>query len=445
MSIRLLPKLACALPALSLLCAAPTLAAQVTDVADAADGDDPFDANIEVKYDFTWHRALITRENTQVPSGGGTARTLDVRELEYNRYTHRVRPRIEVGIFHDLAAFVEWPIVIWDEQSTGFAPGTNSSNSTITRDMTNPPTIQGWPETCGSGRNGLDENNCYGWPKRGYTDWRVNKDTGEYRSVRVGFDYPQVGMRWSPVNNERDVSKPTITLQADYNLGFLPLPVANPSEDAATRENPGPVAKGVHEFHFQVAMSKRWMLLDPFFVVDYWLPFAASDAEIGLFPRHRGGFTLGMEIVPYENEKLSQKFAIQLSGLAQYFSEGRDYNELSDLLGELNYSDNFMRTGLNVGLYFKPFEFGFINVVGSALYDTPHLVTTERIGSDLDPPGTPGHGKVNLDLERDGRALQPQEIERNVYYNPAIDTPGRRFKIDESLRLQAMVHLALTF
>lgn len=448
MSIRVLPKLARALPALSLVCAAPTLAAQVTDVADAADADDPFDANIEVKYDFTWHRALITRENTQVPSGqsANKARTVEVRELDYNRYIHRVRPRIEVGIFHDLAVFVEWPIVIWDDQQTKFTAGTNNTNSTITRDMTNTPTIEGWSETCGSGADGLDANGCYGYPQKGYTEWRVNKDTGEYRSVRAGFDYPQVGLRWSPVNNERDASKPTITLQADYNLGFLPLPIANPTDDVADMDSPGPVAHGVHEFHFQVAMSKRWLLLDPFFVVDYWAPFSASDAYLGLFPRHRGGFTLGMEIVPYENLKESQKFAIQLSGMAQYIGPGRDYSELSDLLGELNYTDNFMRTGLNLGLFFRPFEFGYINVVGSAMYDSPHLVTTEKIGDDEDEPGTPGYGVVNLDLRnRDGQPLPKEQIERNVYFNPAIDTPGRRFKIDDSLRLQVMAHVALTF
>lgn len=457
MSIRVLPKLACALPALSLVCAVPSLAAQVTDVADAADGDDPFDANIEVKYDFTWHRALITRENTQVPADDvtGDPRTVEVRELDYNRYRHRVKPRIEVGIFHDLSAFLEWPIVIWDEQSTEFTDGTTNRNSTITRDMGKTPTINGWPETCGNGRDGLTEEGgqaCYGYPHKGYTEWRVNPQDGTYKSVRAGFDYPQIGLRWSPVNNERDLSKPTITLQADYNLGFLPLPIANPTPpidgrpgDAATQENPGPVAKGVHEFHFQVAMSKRWLLLDPFFVVDYWAPFSTSDAYTGLFPRHRGGFTLGMEIVPYENPQLAQKFAIQLSGLAQYIGPGRDYNELSDMLGELNYTDNYMRTGLNLGFYFKAFEFGYLNVVASAMYDSPHLATVEKIGDDHDAEGEAGYGTVDLDLTRNGQPIPQDQIERNVYFNPAIDTPGQRFKIDESLRVQVMAHVALTF
>ncbi len=444
---RALAALAWAVPALTVLAGGNALAAQVTDVADAADGDDPFDANIEVKIELLRHSALITRENTQIPGGNGTKpRTVEVRELDYQRLRARLKPRIEVGVFHDLSVFLEWPIVLWDQQSTKFTDGTTNSNSTITRDMNQTPTIDGWPQTCGSGADGVDANNCYGYPGKGYTDWRVDPSSGVYQSARAGFDYPQLGVRWSPVNNERDPSKPTITLQADYNFGFLPLPIADPVSDLATEEEPGPVAKGVHEFHFQVAMSKRWLLLDPFFVVDYWAPFSTSDAHFGLFPRHRGGFTLGMEIVPYENEKLSQKFAIQLSGLAQYFAEGRDYTELSDALGELNYSDNFMRTGLNLGLYFKAFEYGYINVVGSAMYDSPHFVTSEKIGDDEDATGAPGDGVVNLEVtDRDGDPLPQAEIERNVYFNPAIDTPGRRFKVDDSLRLQVMAHIALTF
>lgn len=444
-----------AVPAFSLFLALPAFAAQVTDVADAADGDDPFDANIEVKFEFMRHTALITRENTQIPTGdaSGKPRTVEVRELDYERYRARLKPRIEVGVFHDLSVFLEWPIVLWDQQSLGYTAGTNAGNSTIRRDMDGDvPTIDGWRETCGNGQDGLDANGCYGYPNRGYTDWNLDPQTGQYAGgggaapvVRAGFDYPQIGFRWSPVNTERDASKPTITLQADYNLGFLPLPIWDPSAETPTADNPGPVARGVHEFHFQVAMSKRWLLLDPFFVVDYWAPFSTSDAFTGLFPRHRGGFTLGMEIVPYENQKLSQKFAIQLSGLAQYFSEGRDYSELSDALGELNYTDNFMRTGLNLGLLFKAFEFGYVNVVGSALYDSPHFATAEDIGNDEDPPGDPGHGVVNLEVEKNGSTLPQGEIERNVYFNPAYDTPGRRFKIDESLRLQVMAHVALTF
>ncbi len=433
-----------ALPLAAALVAVPSLAATVTDVADAADGDNVFDANLEVKIEVLRHTALITRENTQIAADDvrKDPRTVRVRELDFERFRVRVKPRLEVGLFHDLSLFLEWPIVLWDQTSTQFTQGTNASNSTISRDMQPgaTPTLQGWPETCGSGVNGL-QGGCYGYPAQPYTNWRPDPQNGQFQSVRAGFDYPQLGLRWSPLNNERDPTKPTITLQGDYNLGFLPLPVADPTADEATAANPGAVAHGIHEFHFHIGMSKRFGLLDPYFLVDYWFPFAASNAYRGLFPRQRGGFTLGMEIVPFENVETQQKFAIQVSGMALYFSPGRDYSELSDALNELTYTDNFMRTALNLGLYFKPFRYGFLNVVGTAMYDTPHFITSEKLGEDKNQPGEPGHGVVDLGVD----GVAPEKIERNVYFNPAIDAPGRRFRVEESLQLQIMAHVGVTF
>src|SRR4051812_35601001 len=93
-------------------------AAQITEVADAVDGDDPFDANLEVKFDVQRHSGLITRENFQPPETAPTepARTVDVKEMTFEDVKFRIRPRVEIGIFRDLSVFGEWPIIIWDQQ-----------------------------------------------------------------------------------------------------------------------------------------------------------------------------------------------------------------------------------------------------------------------------------------------------------------------------------------
>jgi hypothetical protein len=435
-------------PLALLLAAPPAFGAQATDVPDAVDGDDPFDAHLELKFDLMRKTSLITRENFQVPEGENRARPIHVKEFEYQRLRMRLRPRLEVGVFHDLGIFVEWPIVLWDQRSTSFANGTNTDNSTVQRDAApnDAPGIDGWPNAgeapCGSGGIGgnVDGDGCWGLPQSAYNAWGFTD--GQWESVRAGFDYPQLGVRWSPINDERDPTKPTVTLQADYNLGFLPLPVHNPLRDAATQEDPGPVAHGKHEFHFQIALAKRYLLLDPFFLLDVHVPFAASDAVLGYQVFPYGGFTLGMEIVPYENEKLHQKFAIQVSTDAKYFSEGRDYVEISDALGELTYRDDYMRAGFNLGLYFKAFQFGYIDIVGTAAYETPHYITTEDFGSDRcdEDPDRPqpncGNGVVDLAVE---------DNERSGYFNPVYDVPGRRFRAEDSLRLQVMAHAAVTF
>lgn len=418
---------------LPLFAANALFAAGATDVPDAADGDDPIDAHLSVRFDYTWQKALITRENTQLVEN--EPRTMDARELDYQRNSFRLRPRVEVGLFHDLSTFFEWPIVLHDEQTTRYAAETSAQNSSVAKDMANAPTTEGWTQTRGSGGDFASEDGtAYGFPNTAYNAWKMNPEDGVFQSVRAGFDYPTLGLRWSPTNNERDPSKPTITLQADYNLGFIPLPIWNPTEDAHTAGNPGDIAQGLHLFHFHVGMSKRWRLLDPYFLVDYWLPFATSDRYLvasGFQPRHRGGFALGLEIVALEDPALSQKLAVDLRSWMQYHSEGRDYSEMSDALGELTKTGQFMRVGGQLGVRYQALEYLSFELQGAAIYDTEHFITAEAIGTDAG-----GNDKVDIAIDKN---------ERNPYFNPVYDTPGRRFKVDENIRLQGTAQLILAF
>jgi len=421
---------------LSTSIATPARAAQITDVADAAETDDPIDVNIEVMFDLMRHSGLLTRENTQPPPDdpAGPPRTADVKELEYERLRLRLRPRLEVGVFRDLALFTEWPVILFDQQTTRFAEGTDATNSTIVRDLAPnaTPVVDGWPETAGAG-NTLQEiqNGTFGFPGKAYNDWGMAGD-GSYQAYRAGLDNPSFGIRWSPLNNERDETKPTVTLQTDYTAPFFQQ--QNPTGDSlADSAAPGPVPDGLHKFHFSAAMSKRTAIFDPYFLLEYTIPFVGNETPevAGHQPRQFGGFLAGVEVVPYEDKKLKQKFALELQAGATYFSEGRDYSEISDLFKEMTYTDQFIRLGGRAGLKFKTFDIFFFNLQGVLNYDTEHFLTIEDFGRDLDD--------ANDEIDLDNPA------ERNVYYNPAIDTVGRRLRIEQSLHLGFLVHVGLTF
>lgn len=411
-------------------------AARVTDVPDAADGDNPIDVHLELKFDFTRSTALITRENTQPPPDDPTAapRTADVKELEWERQKFRLRPQLQVGVFHDLALFVEWPIVLWDAQQTRFAEDTNAGNSTIIRDQSPnaTPIVDGWEETGGTGNtNAQIVDGKYGFPNNGYNNWRMNGQ-GEWAGYRQGLDNPAFGIRWSPLNNERDETKPTVTLQADYTAPFFGF--MNPTEDELEESGtPGIVSDGLHKFHFSIASSKRYLIFDPYFVVDYTIPFTggAGDHLTGHQPRQHGGFIAGLEIVPFEDKKLDQRFALELSGSARYFSEGRDYSEVSDLFREMTYTDQFVRVGANAGINFRAFKLFFIDIQGQFAYDTEHFLTIEDFGNDLDD----ANDEVDL----------TNPAERNPFYNPAIDTVGRRLRVEQSIQLGILAHIGVTF
>lgn len=413
-------------------------AAQVTEVADAVDGDDPFDANLELKFDVTRNSGTLTRENFQPPADEptGAPRSVDVKEMAFEHVRFRIMPRLEVGIFHDLAVFAQWPIVIWDQTSFRYADGTDQGNSTLGRDQdpAASPGVDGWPEDTGAGNNTQRiQDGTYGFPGKRYNAWRFNHaDAGSFTGYRQGFDNPTFGVRFSPLSNERDDTKPTITLQADYTWPLFPF--MDPTDDNITDpQDPGAIADGAHRFHFSVAMSKRFLILDPYFVVEYELPLAAPDkgSVTGYFPRQRGGFKAGVEIVPYEDAKLNQRFAIDVSSSATYFSEGRDYSVVSDVFREQTYTDQWVRTGLNAGIFFRAFEYFFFDATGTLAYDSTHLLTIEDFGSD----GTDAGVQVNLENVN----------ERNPYYNPALDTVGRRVLLEQSLHLGVLAHAGITF
>lgn len=427
-----------AAPALLALFAEGARAAQVTEVADAVDGDDPFDAYLELKFDVLRNSGTLTRENFQPPEDEptGKPRTIDVKEMAFEHVRFRIMPRLEVGIFHDLAVFAEWPIVIWDQTSFRYADGTNQGNSTLGRDQ-NPaasPGVDGWPETEGAGNNTQRvQDGKYGFPGKPYNAWRFDHDDGgSFTGYRQGFDNPSFGVRFSPLSNERDDTKPSITLQADYTAPFFQF--MDPNTDEITDpQNPGPIADGAHRFHFSIAMSKRFLILDPYFLIEYNLPLAAQSGGslTGYFPRQQGGFKAGVEIIPYEDLKLNQRFAIDVSASATYFSEGRDYSVVSDVLQEQTYTDQWVRTGLNAGIFFRAFEYFFFEATGSIAYDSEHLLTIEDFGTDSADDGE----EINLDNVN----------ERNPYYNPALDTVGRRLLIEQSLHLGVLVHAGITF
>lgn len=415
---------------------APVSAAQITDVPDAAEPDDPIDVQIDIGFELIRHTGLITRENTQPPPGDptGAPRTADVKELEWERLRMRLLPRLEVGVFHDLAIFTEWPIIVHDAQRTRYAEGTDATNSTIARDLApnaSPP-VDGWPETEGAGNNQQQiQDGKFGFPGKAYNDWAVAPD-GTFEGYRAGLDNPRFGIRWSPLNNERDETKPTVTLQTDYTAPFFGQ--MNPTGDAlADAAAPGPVTDGLHKFHFSIGTSKRFSVFDPYFQLDYTIPFTGNVTPevLGHQPRQFGGFIAGVEIVPYEDKKLKQKFALELQGSATYFSEGRDYSEVSDLFKEMTYTDQFVRIGAKAGLRFKTYDVFFFGVQGLFNYDTEHFLAIEDFGKDLDD--------ANDEIDLDNPA------ERNVYYNPAIDTVGRRLRIEQSVQLGFLVNIGLTF
>src|SRR5580698_5866841 len=87
---------------------------EVVNVIDAFDEGNPFDLNISLGFDYSSKSAKILRETSiagpGLTSGGFTTHLLNV--ANYSETTTRLSPRVDVGIYHDIAAHITLPIIL---------------------------------------------------------------------------------------------------------------------------------------------------------------------------------------------------------------------------------------------------------------------------------------------------------------------------------------------
>jgi hypothetical protein len=407
--------------------------AEITRVASSADPGHPFGFYIDVAYEFLLDRGKITREWYQ----SGTNQ--DVDELKYERARHTLNLDAYIGLYQDLQFHFGMPIVFADNRSWSFAQGTDATNTTIYRNCSQ-----------------ADGNNYPGCVP-GAADPKDARshlfEVDGAKSFRGGVGNLTFGLAYAFFSQKRDDTKPTWTASFDYVA-----PIAAPIDPAAptTAQTRGPIGDRVHHYNFATALSKRIAFVEPYVQLWYSLPFRGpgyysncddSQAHMGMpsncgasgwdrkatgiQPPHEGGLRFGTEIVVFENEGLHQKFAFDLRGLIHYTSEGRVYNELSDLMGKLLYTQDFVELGGSVGFVGHAAEYVQLSAWASLTYNSEHFLTSEQPGEDFNKNGT---------IDFTG---SPGEINPN--YDWRVDHPGRRFRITESSTFKVFVQATFAF
>jgi hypothetical protein len=405
-------------------------AAEVTRVASSFEEKDPFGMNFEFTFDRVFDRGKIAREWYQQ----GTLE--DVSELRYFRDETHLAIDTHIGLFRDVELHVGVPIVFQQDRKWVFAKDTTDANTTIYRNCND---ARGAPcATPGSGNGRLFEVGPNG-----------------ASSFRGGLGNFTFGLAWSVFNQKKDDTKPTWTLRFDYTAPTASL--LNPSV-GTTSEMRGAIGDRVHRYSFSTAVSKRiGEYFEPYVSVTYVLPWQgpgyysncddAKDvrmaraencgqgpwtrSETGVRPTHVGTVTFGNEIIAFERPDRFQRVVIDLRGFWQYTSEGRTYNELSDLMGKLLYTSDFGTVGAQLGFVGQAAEFVSLRAYGSMAYQTDRYLTNENIGKD-----TNGNGTVDI-------SSAPGEINPN--YDFRVDRVGRRFRMQEQLVWRIQVTASLNF
>jgi hypothetical protein len=266
-----------------------------------------------------------------------------------------------------------------------------------------------------------------------------------------------VGTSWAPLSDVRDDTKPKWLLSFDYTIPTAD--VAQPAK-ATTDTKPGEVGDGAHRFTFTTALSKRFGAIDPYVQLRYSLPLGAASRysncdnpaslgygincgtgpwtkqEVGFQPQHIGSLLFGAEFFPYDDPVRKQAVSIDLQLGATYVSEGRTYNELSDALGKLLWTEEYMALGGSLGVNARPVEFVQLRLNAGLYHETEHFLTGKKIGSDVD-------GACAGDSSTQCIDLGANEINPNFDFR--YDMPGRRFRISEVSVFTVMATGVLSF
>lgn len=405
-----------------------SLAAELTRVASSFEEKDPFGMFVDFTFDRTADRGTITRE-WYLPTGG----SYDVTELRYQKYDVRLGIDVNIGIYKDVELHVGVPIIFQQDRNWFYADGSNENVSTIQRNCDADAAGNGCTDP-GRGENSL-----------------LTIPGNSYRSGLGDFTF---GIGWNPFVQAKDPSKPTWTLRFDYTAPTAAL--LNPSI-ATTSSNRGGVGEKIHKYTFSTAVSKKVnRYLEPYMSIWYTLPFQApgfysncdgspsalsypqncgkegwSRSDTGIKPAHTGGATVGFEITAFEREERHQRFAFDFRGFFNYTSEGRYYNELSDLFGKLLYSSDYGTAGGQFGIIGQAAEFIKLKAITSFAYNTERFLTNENVGKDLN-----GNGQVDV-------TTAPQEINPNFDYR--ADRVGRRFRIEQQYVFKIQVTATFNF
>lgn len=439
---------------LLLACAAgaPHLAraAGVTEVADAADGDNVIDFNIGVSYRAQARLGTIARDEQDTTTQVSSFRSKP--ELSYQRFTQVADVAATLGLFHDLEVHLNIPYALADDQRWSAAQGSAGTLLSNTFDADGAVDPAGTPRPIVPGSGHVS---------------------------RMGLGDMTVGLAWGIVNGERDEKPPkelfpfkprkaTWVVGLDYTL---PTGAVMNPQDALSRTNGEPIpaiGQGLQVFDAWMAMSKRVGKVDPFMRLHYTIPIAGDNAydncqgagQPGLMTSigrqicqseepyksnawvqekrtriqapQRGGLQVGAEFVPWSNDEGTDRFAVALQAGADYVAKGRTYTEVADMLGKLTTSeqhfavDGRLTMDLRLGGYFRWITSASVGTV------TAHALTAE----------SPGDSKLGADQNG---VVDQNTVEQNPNYDFRIDQAGRRLRLEDAVNIGLSTQLAVTF
>lgn len=437
-----------------------------TDVVDAFDDDDVFDAHIHVGFLRQWELGRIVREVNRPEAADGRAQSALAEIGNYEMQRNGLLFGLDIGIFRDLALYARLPLILSDDRSL-------------------------------SARSGLDPRllDAGGMPL-------FDLPVGGFRSpTRSGIDWMSVGLAWSILNQYRQRWAPTwvVMIEGRFNIGEPMRACANEMGTIRCRGDldrngmplaapeggwqPG-VGRGVNALRIETRSSFREGVLEPYAGLlaqiewpgsagGVFLPAGDLRGYINRIPPILGRFTAGLAVIPWEDRMHFQRFTFDLRFHGDYVSEGRDYSPLFDALGSsrnpyltepnlegvdvgtgtaglaqvqfTGHTDtqSHGRFGGQVTLEIQAAQYVRFQVGTQFLYSMPYNltqtdacnpnvraseVTDARLFGDCRPPSSTSNASI-----------------LNPHHRPVIDMPGNRFRMDGLWQIDLYANVTAMF
>jgi hypothetical protein len=444
----------------------------VTDLASTFDDDDKIiNTSLRVSYDRMLRRGSLKREYegsfSGEPSGYTTSGVAIVKELRFNQVRHTLDLRADFTIFKVLQVYLNVPIILQDTRNYDFAQNGGNScgsppetscvtplNSTLVRDGLLNGAAMGRDQVAVAGPSGAPG--------------------GLLLPNRAGLDQLHLGLAGAVLSQRRDPSKPTWLMGFEARIAVgaaMRYDPANPSANTS-------VGRGMHEFLWWTAVSRRFRYLEPWAYFYYLLPVQKSDSlfeetafglsgQVRATPQQRGGGEIGLEIIPWEQKQHHRRITLELSLRMEGVFEGRGYSDVWELFANQSRLTGPCRpdpgsldpTKWNNGTYCTspggliPFP-GITNIENHAVYGGTFAVGVEitrylraRLGVSLatetahyitfGDAGVAGGDKNVNTTNKDclsagpGQVCVADERQVNPMYRILLDGPGHRFRVDD--------------
>lgn len=477
--------------------------AEVTDVVDAFDDNDKFDLHLTLGFEQTWRNGHVLRESNsgrdQFSSGGYVAGNQDVGK--FSEQTSRLNTKAEIGLYKDIALIVRMPVILSDDRKLSDLGGSQANQQLAAQGAPGEqlfsipfqsPTRSGIEylavgldfSPLNQHRDSTKPTWMFGFEGRFSVSEPMHACNGggglNLPGSQVKCAYPS-DINRNGVSGENSVAA---------NGGTVALEGSNFSG----ARGPG-VSRGTTGLQIHTYVSKRIRYIEPYGGFEALFEFQNSSSDYGVsdlqgslvnHPPFQGSIIGGVAVFPWEVRDAFQRIELDFRLKGTYRSEGRDYSPLFDALGSSDApslrrpnfatfqantdaatagtfpsivntgSERVFMTGITdvqqYGIYtlstqvtFQAGEFVKFNVGGAFTAEQGHIITFDQpCNPDFkQDPGSAGPCR-STSTTSSGTTFSATGIP-NPNYRAVIDSPGRRFRYDDSTVWNAWINAIVMF